>query len=121
MRKILDEIKEKRLYFDGGTGTILQEMGLENGVAPEMWNLSNPGKIVALHKAYIDAGSNIISTNTFGVNAEKYENYEELIKAALDCAKQATEGKKDVFVAFDMGPTGQLLKPLGGLDFEDAV
>ena len=88
MRRILDVIKKKRLYFDGGTGTVLQEMGLESGVAPEMWNLSNPDKIVALHKTYVDAGSNIISTNTFGVNAEKYENYEELIKAALDCAKE---------------------------------
>ena len=121
MRRILDVIKKKRLYFDGGTGTVLQEMGLESGVAPEMWNLSNPDKIVALHKTYVDAGSNIISTNTFGVNAEKYENYEELIKAALDCAKEAVEDKEDVFVAFDLGPTGQLLKPLGGLDFEDAV
>ncbi len=119
--KITEVIKKKRLYFDGGTGTVLQEMGLPGGTPPEIWNLSEPDKIVALHRAYIDAGSNIISTNTFGINADKYENYEELIKAALDCAKKAISDKDDVFIAFDVGPTGQLLKPLGSLDFEDAV
>ncbi len=121
MSRITDVIKKKRLYFDGGTGTVLQEMGLPNGMAPELWNLTHPDKITALHKAYVDAGSSIISSNTFGVNAEKYENYEELIKSALNCAKAAVSDKEDVFVAFDLGPTGQLLKPLGGLDFEDAV
>ncbi len=121
MRRITEVIKDKRLYFDGGTGTVLQEMGLPCNTPPEMWNLSNPDKIVALHKSYIDAGSNIITSNTFGVNAEKYDNYEEIIKAALDCAKKAVSGNDDVFVAFDLGPTGQLLKPLGSLDFEDAV
>ncbi len=119
--KITDLIKNKRLYFDGGTGTALQELGLPNGMPPEMWNLLEPDKITNLHKAYINAGSNIICSNTFGVNADKYENYEELIKAALDCAKNASMDKEDVFIAFDLGPTGQLLKPLGTLEFEDAV
>ncbi len=121
MKKITDTIKEKRLYFDGGTGTVLQEMGLPCGTPPEMWNLSEPEKIKALHKAYVDAGSNIITANTFGVNAEKYENYELLIKSALECAKSAKNDSECVYIAFDLGPTGQLLKPLGGLDFEDAV
>ncbi|MBR5155003.1 MAG: homocysteine S-methyltransferase family protein [Clostridia bacterium] len=121
MANILDAIKEKRLYFDGGTGTVLQSMGLPAGMAPEKWNILEPGKITELHKSYIDAGCNIIKTNTFGINAEKYENYEELIKAAIDCAKLATKGRNDVFIAFDLGPTGQLLKPLGNLEFEDAI
>ncbi len=120
-KDILTAIKEKRLYFDGGTGTVLQSMGLSAGMAPEMWNILEPGKIISLHKAYIDAGCNIIKTNTFGINAEKYEDYKELTKAAMNCAKLAVQGRDDVFIAFDMGPTGQLLKPLGNLDFEDAV
>ncbi len=120
-KDILSAIKEKRLYFDGGTGTVLQSMGLPKGMAPEKWNVLEPEKIIKLHSAYIDAGCNILKTNTFGINAEKYENYEELIKAAMDCAKLAVNGKNDVFIAFDMGPTGQLLKPLGSLDFEAAI
>ncbi len=121
MRKITDVIKKKRLYFDGGTGTVLQSMGLPAGMAPELWNLTQPEKITGLHKAYIDAGCSIIKANTFGINADKYDNYEELIKVAMDCARLAAKDNEDVFIAFDLGPTGQLLKPLGGLDFEDAV
>ena len=117
--KICDTIKNKRLYFDGGTGTVLQSMGLEAGTPPEMWNITNPDKIEALHKAYVDAGCNIIKTNTFGVNCIKYENYEEYIEKALICAKNAK--KEDTFIAFDMGPSGRLLKPLGDMDFDDAV
>ena len=118
---IRELIKNKRLYFDGGTGTLLQEMGLKGGEPPELWNISNPQKITALHKAYLEAGSDIISTNTFGINKLKYDNYEDLIIAGIDCAKRAVDGKKDKFVAFDMGPTGKLLEPLGELSFEDAV
>ena len=118
--KILEKIKERRLYFDGGTGTVLQSMGLEAGVAPEMWNLQEPEKIKALHRAYIDAGADIIKTNTFGVNCRKYENYRELITTAIDCAKVAAEGS-EAYIAFDMGPTGKLLEPLGDLSFEEAV
>ncbi len=117
--KICDVIKHKRLYFDGGTGTVLQGMGLPAGTPPENWNLTNPDKISALHKAYIDAGCNIIKTNTFGVNKAKYKNFEEYIKAAIDCVKAVKN--EDTFIAFDMGPSGRLLKPLGDMDFEGAV
>ena len=111
----------KRLYFDGGTGTVLQAMGLPAGTPPELWNLTHPEKITALHTAYLDAGANIIKTNTFGINRNKYENFEELIRAAVDCAKKAVCGRKDAYVAFDVGPTGRLLEPLGDLPFEEAV
>ena len=118
---IKELMKNKRLYFDGGTGTLLQEMGLKGGEPPELWNISNPQKITALHKAYLDAGSDIISTNTFGINKFKYDNYEELIIAGIDCAKKAVGNSKDKFIAFDLGPSGKLLEPLGELPFEDAV
>lgn len=120
-KNILKALKEKRLYFDGGTGTVLQKMGLPSGIPPESLNLSAPQRIVKLHREYIDAGANIIKTNTFGINRDKYENFQKMIIAALDCAKEAAADKPDTFIAFDMGPTGQLLKPLGNMDFEYAV
>ncbi len=120
-KDILSAIKERRLYFDGGTGTVLQGMGLPAGTPPELWNIENPSKITELHKAYIAAGANIIKTNTFGINRDKYNNFEELIAAAMSCAKDAAEGNNETFIAFDMGPTGQLLKPLGNMNFEYAV
>ena len=118
---IRELLKKKRLYFDGGTGTLLQEMGLKGGEPPELWNITNPQKITALHKAYLDAGSDIITTNTFGISKLKYDNFEELIAEGIKCAKNAIGERKDKFVAFDIGPTGKLLEPLGELSFEDAV
>lgn len=118
---IIKLIRNKRLFFDGGTGTVLQSMGLQPGETPESWNLTNGDKITALHKSYLDAGCNIIKTNTFGINKDKYGNYEEMIVAALDYAKKAIEGYDDAYIAFDIGPTGRLLEPLGDLSFEDAV
>ena len=121
MKKITELIKEQRVYFDGGTGTLLQSMGLPAGQSPELWNISKPEKIISLHNMYFDAGANIVKTNTFGVNREKFENYAELIKAGIGCARAAAEGRENAYVAFDMGPTGQLLEPLGQQSFEDAV
>lgn len=123
MSKNLRElIKSKRIYLDGGTGTVLQGLGLPAGTPPEMWNIQNPNAVIALHKSYFDAGSNIVSANTFGINCEKYDNFEKLIECAFDCAKKAREHfDNDRFIALDIGPTGRLLKPLGDLDFERAV
>lgn len=118
-RNIIDTIRCKRLYFDGGTGTVLQSMGLEGGKAPEIWNIECPEKIENLHRSYIEAGADIIKTNTFGVNRKKYTNYEQLIRAAIRIAKRAAS--ENTYVAFDVGPTGSLLKPLGDMEFEDAV
>ena len=121
MKKIIELIKDKRIYFDGGAGTYLQARGLKPGTPPEMWNIENPDAIIGMHSAYLDSGCNIVTTNTFGINHDKYDNYEELIIAAVNCAKKAAEGRNDVFIAFDIGPTGRLLEPLGDLAFEDAV
>ena len=118
-RNIIDAIRCERLYFDGGTGTVLQSMGLESGKAPEIWNIECPEKIENLHRSYIEAGADIIKTNTFGVNRKKYTNYEEIIRAAIRIAKRAAN--ENTYVAFDVGPTGSLLKPLGDMEFEDAV
>lgn len=121
MSKLLDLIKEKRIYLDGGTGTVLQCMGIQPGESPERWNIEHPERITELHKKYFEAGSNVVFTNTFGINREKFEDYRELIKAGIDCARAAAEDRDDRFVAFDMGPLGKMLEPLGNLPFEEAV
>lgn len=121
MKKITELIKEKRVYFDGGTGTVLQSLGLPAGQPPELWNITQPEKIISLHKSYLDVGCNIIKTNTFGINREKFPNYAELIRAGIECAKKAVADRDEKYIAFDMGPTGKLLEPLGDLPFETAV
>ena len=113
-------LKNERLYFDGGFGTMVQSCGLPAGTPPELWNIEHPEIIEQIHRAYAAAGSHIITANTFGVNADKYENYEALIFAAIQNARRAAK-PFGAFVALDIGPTGKLLKPYGPLDFEDAV
>ena len=100
-------------YFDGGIGTMLN---LKAGELPELLNINDPERVYAIHKAYADAGCNIISANTFGANRFKYDNVDEIVKSAVKNAKRT--GKK---VALDIGPTGKLLKPMGDLDFEECV
>ncbi len=104
-------------------GTMLQAAGLKTGELPELWNLTEPDKIAAVHRAYIEAGSSVIYANTFGVNRFKSARCghapAELIRAAVRCAKDAA-GDKPVKVALDVGPLGQLLEPLGTLRFEEA-
>ena len=94
---------------------MLQAGGLKAGELPETLNLKNPELVYSVHKAYADAGADIISTNTFGVNSLKFDNVSEVVQAAVALAKKA--GKK---VALDMGPLGKLLKPSGDLEFEKA-
>ncbi len=118
---ILEFIKNNRVYLDGGTGTYLQSRGLKPGERCENWCLEKPDIIENLHRAYFEAGSNIVCTNTFGVNKDKFENYKEIIRAAIGIAIKAKDGKEDRFVAFDMGPTGRMLAPYGDLSFEDCV
>lgn len=100
-------------YFDGGMGSMLN---LRPGELPEKLNISDPDRVYRVHKAYADAGADIITANTFGANRLKYDNCDELVKAGVALAKKT--GKK---VALDLGPTGKLLKPMGDLDFEDCV
>ncbi|MBQ9130677.1 MAG: homocysteine S-methyltransferase family protein, partial [Clostridia bacterium] len=121
MKDVLAHIRRERTYFDGGFGTLLQAAGLPAGTPPVLWNLSFPDKVTEIHRAYIEAGSHIITTNTFGVTPDKYENYADIIAAAVAAARAAVGEREDVFIAFDMGPTGKLLAPLGELAFEDAV
>ncbi|MBR2466629.1 MAG: homocysteine S-methyltransferase family protein [Clostridia bacterium] len=121
MKNILEILGKKRLYFDGATGTELEKLGLLSGETPEQMNLRAPEAVEALHRAYFEAGADVIKTNTFGANSLKHENYAEMIEAALGCASRARAGREDKFIAFDIGPTGKMLEPLGDLSFEGAV
>ena len=120
-KSIKELIRERRVYLDGGCGTMLQKRGLKSGEPPELWNITHPEEIVRLHKEYLSAGSDIIASNTFGVNPLKHENYTELLDAALSCAKAALSEYSGRYLALDIGPTGRLLAPYGDLEFEEAV
>ncbi|MGN0533422.1 MAG: homocysteine S-methyltransferase family protein [Eubacterium sp.] len=100
-------------FFDGGMGSMLN---LSAGELPEQLNITQPERVFAVHKAYAEAGAEVITANTFGANALKYDNVEEIVRAAVSLAKKAGRA-----VALDLGPTGKLLKPMGDLDFEKAV
>ena len=125
MMKITDFIKNNTVILDGGMGTILQAEGLSLGERPEMWNITHPDVITRIHKEYIDAGSNVVCTNTFGANSLMFTSREldEIVGYAVANARKAFDGYDGGkgWIALDVGPTGRMLKPLGDLDFEDAV
>lgn len=126
---LTEKIKNQRLYFDGGSGTYFQARGLKPGEMPEIWNITHAETVKQMHLDYLKSGSDIITSNTFGANILKFDgknggySLEEIISSALKNAKDAikTFGAHGKYVALDIGPTGRLLKPLGDLDFEDAV
>ncbi|SEQ47386.1 5-methyltetrahydrofolate--homocysteine methyltransferase [Lachnospiraceae bacterium NE2001] len=125
MKKDLRErLGKEWLFCDGGTGTFLQERGLQGGELPETWNTDHPDIIQELYESYLKAGSNIFNTNTFGLNSFKFPGrVEELMTAAVEIAKKAriNTGREDAYIAVDIGPTGKLLEPMGDLSFDKAV
>ena len=120
-----DLLGKKTLFFDGAMGTMLQAAGLKPGELPELWNFSHAGEVEKIHTAYLNAGADIIKTNTFGANRLKFAGTEiktaDVIEQAVAIAKKACGKKPGSFVALDMGPTGKLLAPYGDLPFEEAV
>ncbi len=120
--------KQSILVADGATGTNLQTMGLQPGDAPERWVLNEPQKILALHHAFIEVGSDIIMTCSFGGNAVRLretslpESVSQVNRRAAELAREAADAsERPVLVAGSMGPTGQLLEPYGPLRREDVV
>ena len=120
---IRDEIGKRLLFFDGGMGSLLQKRGLQAGELPETWNILKPDVLTEIHKEYAEAGADIILANTFGANRFKYaDNLEEIVNAAVINAREGIRlSGRQAYVALDVGPTGKLLKPMGTLDFEEAV
>lgn len=119
---VIDDFQNKILILDGGMGTVLQQRGLPPGGQPELLNLTNPDLIRAVHRAYIDAGSQVVYTNTFGANRHKLartgHSVDEVVRAAVQIAREAAGDA--ALVALDIGPLGELLEPMGSLSFEDA-
>lgn len=111
------------IILDGGMGTMLQAAGLPVGQIPELWNCTQPETVAGIHRQYVDAGSRVLYANTFGVNRLKAagcsRSVAELVEGGVRCARMAA-GDRDVKVALDIGPLGQLLEPLGTLRFEEA-
>ncbi|MBE6651070.1 MAG: homocysteine methyltransferase [Ruminococcaceae bacterium] len=124
--QILEYLKSNILYLDGGMGTLLHSEGLLPGELPERWNITHSDIITKIHKSYYDAGSNVVSTNTFGANVLKFskDELEDIVSAAVKNARKAlseSASSQPKWVALDIGPTGRMLKPYGDLDFEEAV
>ncbi|MEM7177626.1 MAG: betaine--homocysteine S-methyltransferase [Pseudomonadota bacterium] len=130
MADALTELLTERewLLLDGATGTNLFAMGLEAGEAPELWNIDDPDKIRALHDGFIEAGSDLVLTNSFGGSSYRLKLHNaqdrvfELNKAAAEIAREcADKADHKVIVAGSLGPTGEIMQPVGALSHEDAV
>lgn len=115
--------KKRFLILDGAMGTVLQQRGLPPGGQPELLNLERPELIEGVHRSYIEAGSQVVYTNTFGANALKLgrtgHSVDEIVSAAVGVARRAA-GDSGALVALDIGPLGELLEPMGSLSFERA-
>src|SRR5579871_3882185 len=129
MSDLLTRLLEHRpwLLADGGMGSGLFERGLESGYAPELWNVEHPERIAAVHRSFIAAGADIILTNTFGGTRHRLKLHKaegrvaELNEKAVAIARaEAARVDRVVLVAGSMGPTGEILEPLGPLSFEAA-
>ena len=111
----------KTLIGDGAMGTLLQGKGLTDGGAPELWNVEKPEIIEEIFDKYAEAGANFLTTNTFGGSAPRLQMHSledrlfELNKAASEIAKKVSSKYSDVFVMGDVGPTGELMEPMGTL------
>lgn len=116
-------LRERILILDGAMGTMLQNSGMAPGECPELYGINNPQVLSAIHYDYIEAGANIIQTNTFGANALKLKEFgledkvAEINTEAVKIAKETAKGK--AFVAASIGPTGKLLTPFGDATFDD--
>ena len=128
MNQLMQEIEKRIVFCDGGMGSLLQARGLLPGELPETWNVLHPENVTMIHEEYIEAGADIIATNTFGANCLKFPEdgafpASALIRAAVEnvqkAARLAAVGRK-TYVALDIGPTGKLLQPLGDLSFDRA-
>lgn len=121
----LERLNTELLFFDGAMGTMLQKQGIQPGELPEIWNMTKEEVILQIHKSYLEAGCDILKSNTFGINPYKMKNCgytcEALTAKGIQLARRAiAETGKEAFVALDIGSLGKLLEPLGDLPFEEA-
>ena len=114
-----------KTILDGAMGTMLQSLGLGIGEKPELFALRNPEAVLSVQKDYMKAGSDVLYSNTFGANRKKLEgsgvSVEEAITTNIRIARQAAESAdRQIRVALDIGPIGELMEPLGILSFDEA-
>lgn len=116
-------VSKEFVLLDGAMGTLIQKSGVKYDSVPETLNITHPELIESFHKAYAEAGSDIVYANTFGANGYKLKesgySVDEIIKSGVENAKKAVQGT-DCLVALDIGPIGQLLEPAGSLSFDSA-
>ncbi|MDR1638424.1 MAG: homocysteine S-methyltransferase family protein [Clostridiales bacterium] len=117
---IIEDLKRKILVFDGGMGSLLQARGLPQGESPSEANLSMPDAVISIHKEYVDAGADVLTTNTFDLSSarSKAETVAAAAKNCLEAIRLANPGR-EVHVAFDIGPSSRLLEPLGDLPAQE--
>lgn len=131
MTELQRRLREKGfLLLDGGMGTLLMAAGLEPGAPPESWNLAHPERIGGVHRSYLEAGSRVILTNSFGGNpfrlrgggleADLAALNEAAARIAREAADESAGAESAALVAGSMGPTGEMMEPLGALTFESA-
>ena len=127
MSKLLDAIRAGDVRVgDGAMGTMLQSAGLDDGGAPELWNVERADEIERILTSYADAGAQLLTTNTFGGSRPRLQMHgledrvHELNKAAAEIARRVADAHVDVFVMGDVGPSGELLEPMGTLTPESA-
>jgi 5-methyltetrahydrofolate--homocysteine methyltransferase len=119
--KLQAKLGKEILFFDGAMGTMLQEQGLTAGELPEIWNMTHPRVVQDVHRAYVQAGAQIIKTNTFGANALKFRGTGYAVATVVAAAVKNARQAGATWVALDLGPTGKLLQPFGDLPFTEAV
>ena len=125
MQNIIERLNDEVLICDGAMGTMLMLKGMPQGDCPDYWGVKKHKILFEIHKEYIDAGADMITTNTFGANWLKLKKYKlqkkvkQINKAAVDIAKEAAGGK--VYVLGEIGPTGEYAKPVGNIDAEEMV
>ncbi len=120
---VYNVLEKKRLIFDGAMGTVLQNRGLKLGELPESYNFTHAEVVQSIHRDYLKAGANFVTTNTFGANRYKMQKLpytvEEIIMQAAKLARNAAKDFPEAYVALDVGPSGRVLQPVGDTPFEE--
>ena len=126
MSAIYEALEKGILISDGAMGTMLQSKGLTDGGAPELWNVENPSAIEDVLEEYAAAGANLITTNTFGGTRGRLQMHGledrlfELNKAGAEIARKVADRHPGCFVMGDVGPSGELMEPMGTMTLDDA-
>jgi 5-methyltetrahydrofolate--homocysteine methyltransferase len=126
MSAIYEALEKGILISDGAMGTMLQGKGLTDGGAPELWNVENPGAIEEVLESYAAAGANLITTNTFGGTRGRLQMHGledrlfELNKAGAEIARKVADRHPGCFVMGDIGPSGELMEPMGAMTLDEA-